>query len=1532
MNRKVSNVSMYLKAREELEEEDLNGTGKVPDHVAPLIGAILRERETAIEMLEIIKKICDVGYNMFVQGLLKRMNPNLIITGGRSPVSPSRKSISVGSGRRASSKSKLDLTNIDVDGIKVTQMERILLNYLKGSGKILTGGVDETAILMVTEGGVITYTMDILTEKLIEVESKSTEITVSGLTEKEQYVRSIASLLTTILLLFKGFAKVQALKSYLASVELGLVPLLAIIINKLREATDDITNCTLYCLESLAKYISLAHSAEEGAYGHFEEHDSCNILLAILRVCHDHSHYDSDQQTRAFNVLRALASKNTENCTFMMEKTDITEDNRFFRSFLRRVTMSQGTPLSSADGFSLRPHSHRKSKYTPLKPSEEIKIGVIKRGGRVGSTEKFLAGIKAPVSDSVSAVSVITIFCSILQAFITQKLGRSQKSNMFYVFDVLSLMAGCEDVSVGEGIFLSPITNLLISIIDFAPSSEQGAKGMGVLSGLSENPWVRFRMLQMHEGLKIPDLCIKVIRLGIVAGRNAALQVLINMTVVNSTNGIAHPSKFQNARGVVQSAKEEARILTTIYSSSKSLVRQLLRNESDFLRTVLMAMRSGEKVGHLMAQGGVPTMGDGWSVNQITLERCCTIVAYFSSAILAGYHPEGYASQNKGVLDVLEAEVKGASLAEWVSFSDPGIDPNRTDAATAEPSVQAEGEGEGDKGKQDGKEKEKEEEEYANDSFDDDADDNCEEKRSVINNEKGERQESASPLEVQASSDMGLLNGLLPVFQSAYFLSTESKLISAVALEAMALVSLIASDPRSVERVAAWPGTPLILSIFHRRGSYHPKSAEGIALSHATTLLLALLTARQFPDNAYSPGTGDIGGVIRAMQLQGPVLFRAIRDGTEDGTLNTKLQLCAMMLAGSRPEGIEAQISKEFGLSGAHTPSATAGGTETAATTGIDSSRLEEHMIEAEERHKLLATLDDFLVDIATIVLQAPEAKQFPLDKGAEAVNWVRTERSGLDNQKLAPPRPSHAYPAHVTSMFTPTIGRTWLQENVIINGTIANSTATALDLQTESSITESIAESEGRGVPVVAVIATVREICKGDANQRYFYSSPQRMGLLVDLFSYLYEVGCNSFATSTADTPSSRSQNLLGLSAQDAERACWMLVEVFAALSGASFTFKRAPFSLLISWFPGATGEKKFRGMMTRLRGLWASIRSSRSSGIEQRLSVQLERKRRLCALLYKRLSDSLNDTNFVSPTIINADAANFVVSNTHISISHVCPVMYGDDRGKASDLPLHITFSYSRHAQAQPSVVEHFARKMALRLEAEVWLYDTGSTIAAAANDRALLDRQDEILQPEDMELYVKDERLLRQDAVRNAMNYSQVVIIALSEEYQQCPLLRAEAEHAVILSKKGACKVHFIFTQPYYCPRWDERSRTAIEKINAFPEKEKMSVSSEEEKSHEPRDTQCCNDAARQVKFNDARWGLEKPYFFSQVLEPHPPLEHRPLMGWAKSILPANRAWFSLWSETEIDWLADHFIAHLEKPIPKDYIITRDYFRGY
>ena len=175
---------------------------------------------------------------------------------------------------------------------------------------------------------------------------------------------------------------------------------------------------------------------------------------------------------------------------------------------------------------------------------------------------------------------------------------------------------------------------------------------------------------------------------------------------------------------------------------------------------------------------------------------------------------------------------------------------------------------------------------------------------------------------------------------------------------------------------------------------------------------------------------------------------------------------------------------------------------------------------------------------------------------------------------------------------------------------------------------------------------------------------------------------------------------------------------------------------------------------------------------------------------------------------------------------------------------------------------------RKLSSSLRAKVWLYETGS-IAIAANNPQILGDERRCLNSEERELYVNDERLLRQDAVRNAMNNSKAIIIAVSEEYQSCPLLREEAEYAVMLSNRGALKVFFLFTQPYYSPKWDERSSTA-NRVGEVSTAEKFCLYGKGGLSNS-RDAQFCQEVANCVMFNDTRWGCEvfSPVYKTRIL---------------------------------------------------------------
>ena len=92
IDRKVSNRSFLDAINRDVDNGHINMTPtNIPDDLIPLIEALLGKSEMAIEMLEVVKKVCDVGYHAFVQGLSRRSNPPPppSIAGIRSPKSKS---------------------------------------------------------------------------------------------------------------------------------------------------------------------------------------------------------------------------------------------------------------------------------------------------------------------------------------------------------------------------------------------------------------------------------------------------------------------------------------------------------------------------------------------------------------------------------------------------------------------------------------------------------------------------------------------------------------------------------------------------------------------------------------------------------------------------------------------------------------------------------------------------------------------------------------------------------------------------------------------------------------------------------------------------------------------------------------------------------------------------------------------------------------------------------------------------------------------------------------------------------------------------------------------------------------------------------------------------------------------------------------------------------------------------------------------------------------------------------------------------
>ena len=175
-----------------------------------------------------------------------------------------------------------------------------------------------------------------------------------------------------------------------------------------------------------------------------------------------------------------------------------------------------------------------------------------------------------------------------------------------------------------------------------------------------------------------------------------------------------------------------------------------------------------------------------------------------------------------------------------------------------------------------------------------------------------------------------------------------------------------------------------------------------------------------------------------------------------------------------------------------------------------------------------------------------------------------------------------------------------------------------------------------------------------------------------------------------------------------------------------------------------------------------------------------------------------------------------------------------------------------------------------------------------------------------------------------MRNAMDASQLIFIAISEEYQSCPVLRAEAEHAIMLSKAGHARVYILCTQPYFCPFWDKDHDSDGEPSKVT--KSQLTRASIRLTTGEPCEAGNCREAALQLLANDERANPYNKQLFAHFLPPSKP--HQPLSGWIASLIPQGGTWFGLWSQGEAERLPDYVQAHLRNGLPGQVIATSIY----
>lgn len=1466
----------------------------------------------------------------------------------------------------------------------------------QGRGKSMT--VDETIMVFVKDIGVVYFLMETVDDMLNKFEGLDDR--TPGSESYNILVQSITPLLTSILQVIKCFTKVQSAKNYLASPELNLIPLLGSILTSFTEISDDVTSNTLACMENLSKYVTLSRPLsteiragyDDNAY--FGEQDAMGFLKAMFMVCLDHIKYDADMQTRAYACLVSLAAKSDDNCAFLIDPHLLRRD-RSTSMGTKEIKGIRDTLKSKRSRVSSRSKDSRlvasinrsrlvstRNRHSSRENSKNMSSNIKNAVKNVNQTaileedesdeEHDAKDLVYEMQDCIDTVmeevvvekdgvtSVLTLSSTILHFFITGQLLRSRKNNMFSVFEALLSLARCDYYTVGETLYLSPIPRQLLEIIAYMPASEQSAKAMTVLATFANNPWVQLRILQTSKALNLLPICVSTLVEGNTYAKNATLLLLINITSSVSERHEVFTSHSTKTSGINYAIDDIKNYLSMIYRYSKDLATAMLRPELGLVRQVLGLFRNKEVV-ELQSKDDTPDAeGKGSSINSLLRERCTTLLSYLMVAALDGYLPrEAYVDVDlgkMGLIDLLDHEIGGYVV-----------------------SLRRKGEGE-----EGGQEKGTDDISEGNSSSGDP--NRFSILREILPSFKceffhynGPGGAVTQPFDLQdphrvaraKQSRRGSVTGNMPVIEPP----------NNEVLSALRLVAVLATDQNSAEALTSWPGMMMILSVLYDKRSMHASSPEGICRELVVNILLSLLTIPRFPGHVLSSNASaarsDFIGYVRSMGIEGVLLQVLQKD--KGSQSRTKGSVGLMMLLGSDPAGIEVRVTEL--LEGVRGQGQGQGQARDRASK-VDTSRTGRSAAE-EEADRLVGLLDDLVSDVHAFVLATATAKRFVLDEGAEGLLQARKEWAAAapvssrycdtgDESASAPshpstgyPRPSHSFPPRVSSQGLPNVGRPWIAADVVVKDVKTDSATVYREFESEWDdegryLTAAIIEEEGRGIPVITIFAAILEVAKGEANGGWL-SRPRFVGAIVDFMLYCYEMRTNEGGTedpsdlrekknmpgkrgvATLVPKTNRADELLGLGSLEAERGFWMLAEALLLLSRSSFEFHSAPFTLLSQWFPGKRGEAKAKALCSRLKAAWLDLRTSAV------LDPVGERRRRLCGLLFKLITDSLNDTCFVSRDAIREAEDSFLVANSHLPLLRIRTrsslVNPGDEDGdemgegtqvgsspssspgartrttSSSAPPLHITFSYSLQARALPSLVKTFSENLGTMLDGEVWTYGTGSSRAGPTN--SLEKTRAEALREAEQELYTKDERLLRSDAVRHAMDCSQLIVIALSEEYQSCPLLREEAEYAITLSKLGCAKVLFLCTQPYYCPYYDkDPEEEGLQQARRTLKAGRASVLA----AGEPCTMRTATLAAQALLPTDPRLGPGLADLFHYFMPPIKP--HRSLRGWLSRALTHGGTWFALWSEREAELLPAYVLAHTRKGLSGAIIATVPY----
>ena len=303
------------------------------------------------------------------------------------------------------------------------------------------------------------------------------------------------------------------------------------------------------------------------------------LLKALLQVCYDHEQFDSDMQTRAFTCLCQISEKSMENTQWITRHYELQEKQRLARRALALKGMKGGdiSNNNNNNGIVLGGPPVNKSSSPPFASGRKRTIGLPSihnnqnhpnpnqsnssnsNSGSQNQNQKSLfdkstnsttsTTTDGAASSSTSSGScaetgpsdpkdndkekekekieakienfddTLLILAGILKNFISGRLQRSQKANMYYTFDVLLSLSSHvlqpppDGGGLGKGkvpsngichaIFTSAILPPLIAIIDFSHHTEQSAKGMQVLFRLSR--CVRVRSLLVRKAMAEAD-------------------------------------------------------------------------------------------------------------------------------------------------------------------------------------------------------------------------------------------------------------------------------------------------------------------------------------------------------------------------------------------------------------------------------------------------------------------------------------------------------------------------------------------------------------------------------------------------------------------------------------------------------------------------------------------------------------------------------------------------------------------------------------------------------------------------------------------------------------------------------------------------------------------------------------------------------------------------------------------------------------------------------------------------------------------